>query len=65
MSAGEQLSTHLPRRRLIAYYLILAAVTAIVIPIEIAAGSESTPSRRSPAGTWCRRGPRASVRPPR
>ena len=39
MSAGADLPTHVPPRRLIAYYLILAAVTAIVIPIEIAAGS--------------------------
>ena len=39
MSTGADLPTHVPRRRLIAYYLILAAVTAIVIPIEIAAGS--------------------------
>lgn len=39
MSAGADLLAHVPRRRLIAYYLILAAVTAVVIPIEIAAGS--------------------------
>ena len=39
MSAGADPPTHLPRRRLITYYVILAAVTAIVIPIEVAAGS--------------------------
>jgi len=39
MSAGADLLTHVPRRRRIAYHVILAAVTAIVIPIEIVAGS--------------------------
>ncbi|MHB8693401.1 MAG: cation:proton antiporter domain-containing protein [Solirubrobacteraceae bacterium] len=66
MSAGEQLSTPLPRRRLIAYYLILAAVSAIVIPIEITAGSgkHAQPSIAGgymvSAGTACL-GPSAQV----
>ncbi|HWF54469.1 MAG TPA: cation:proton antiporter [Solirubrobacteraceae bacterium] len=40
MSAGADLPRHVPRRRLIGYYAILAAVTAIVVPIEVLAGSD-------------------------